>query len=183
MLSKARVLMQNWRLGLAKEDRMKRVDEKYTKADAFVKFFEETSVAPEEINPLLAAKDSTPIAQKGKMFRLFARPNISMRDMLKVDTVNTFATSHQLDEEVLEQVEIQVKYSGYIEKEKQNADKLNRLENLKIPENFDYSVLKSMSFEAREKLNKIKPATVSQASRVSGVNPSDISVLLVHMGR
>ena len=178
-----RLTERSYRLGLAKEDRMKRVDDKYTKADAFVKFFEETSVAPEEINPLLKAKDSSLISQKGKMFRLFARPNISMHDMLKVDVVNTFANTHDLDEEILEQVEIQVKYSGYIEKEKQNADKLNRLENLRIPSNFDYSVLKSMSFEAREKLNKIKPATVSQASRVSGVNPSDISVLLVHMGR
>lgn len=178
-----RLTERSYRLGLAKEERMKRVDEKYTKADAFVKFFEETSVSPEEINPLLEAKESSPISQKGKMFRLFARPNISMQDMLKVDTVKSFAEEHSLDEEILEQVEIQVKYSGYIEKEKQNADKLNRLENLKIPSNFDYSVLKSMSFEAREKLSKIKPATVSQASRVSGVNPSDISVLLVHMGR
>ncbi len=178
-----RLTERSYRIGLAKENRMKRVDEKYSKADAFVKFFEDTSVSPEEINPILEDKKSSTIAQKGKMFRLFARPNISMEDMLKVDAVNSFAQENELDEEILEQVEIQVKYSGYIEKEKQNADKLNRLENLKIPDNFDYSVLKSMSFEAREKLSKIKPATVSQASRVSGVNPSDISVLLVHMGR
>lgn len=178
-----RLTERSYRIGLAKENRMKRVDEKYSKADAFVKFFEETSVSPQEINPILEDKKSSTIAQKGKMFRLFARPNISMEDMLKVDAVQSFAQENELDEEILEQVEIQVKYSGYIEKEKQNADKLNRLENLKIPDNFDYSVLKSMSFEAREKLSKIKPATVSQASRVSGVNPSDISVLLVHMGR
>lgn len=178
-----RLTERSYRLGLAKEDRMKRVDEKYSKADAFVKFFEDTSVSPEEINPILEDKKSSTIAQKGKMFRLFARPNISMEDMLKVDSVHSFAQKNELDEEILEQVEIQVKYAGYIEKEKQNADKLNRLENLKIPANFDYSVLKSMSFEAREKLSKIKPATVSQASRVSGVNPSDISVLLVYMGR
>ena len=90
---------------------------------------------------------------------------------------------NNLDSEVLEQTEIQVKYSGYIEKEKKNADKLQRLENVKIPENFDYSHLKSLSYEAREKLTAIRPVTIAQASRVSGVNPSDISVLLVYLGR
>ncbi|MBQ0785920.1 MAG: tRNA uridine-5-carboxymethylaminomethyl(34) synthesis enzyme MnmG, partial [Oceanihabitans sp.] len=90
---------------------------------------------------------------------------------------------HDLDNEVIQQAEIQVKYAGYIAKEKLNADKLNRLENIKIPEGFDYSKLQSMSLEAREKLNKIQPVTISQASRISGVSPSDISVLLVYMGR
>ncbi|HKJ47477.1 MAG TPA: hypothetical protein VJ973_00220, partial [Christiangramia sp.] len=84
---------------------------------------------------------------------------------------------------MIEQTEIQVKYSGYIEKEKNNTDKLNRLENIRIPNNFDYSKIKSMSYEAREKLKKVQPATVSQASRISGVSPNDISVLLVYMGR
>ena len=84
---------------------------------------------------------------------------------------------------IIEQTEIQVKYSGYIAKEKNNADKLTRLENIRIPDNFDYSKLKSMSMEAREKLNKIQPVTISQASRVSGVSPADISVLLVYLGR
>ena len=88
-----------------------------------------------------------------------------------------------MDTEVLEQTEIQVKYSGYIEKEKNNADKLNRLENLKIPSGFDYTKLKSMSIEARQKLTKIQPVTISQASRISGVSPNDVSVLLVYLGR
>lgn len=178
-----RLTERSYRIGLAKENRMKRVDEKYSKAASFVNFFNETSVSPEQINPILEKKNSSPITQKGKMFRLFARPNIEMKDMLQIESVNHFVEENKLDDEILEQVEVQVKYSGYIDKEKQNADKLNRLENLKIPANFDYSQLKSMSYEAREKLTKIKPATVSQASRVSGVNPSDISVLLVHMGR
>lgn len=178
-----RLTERSYRIGLAKENRMKRVDEKYAKAASFVDFFNETSVSPEEINPILEAKNSSPITQKGKMFRLFARPNIEMKDMLEIESVKHFVDENELDDEILEQVEVQVKYSGYIDKEKQNADKLNRLENLKIPADFDYSQLKSMSYEAREKLTKIKPATVSQASRVSGVNPSDISVLLVHMGR
>ena len=103
--------------------------------------------------------------------------------MLQLETVSGFVEENNLDREVLEQTEIQVKYSGYIEKEKNNADKLLRLENVKIPANFDYSKLKSLSFEAREKLNNIQPVTIAQAARVSGVNPSDISVLLVYLGR
>ena len=117
------------------------------------------------------------------MFKLFARPNITIEDMRKINSVNTHILDNGLDAEVLEQTEIQVKYAGYIEKEKNNADKLQRLENLKIPANFDYSKLQSMSLEARGKLNKIQPVTVSQASRISGVSPADISVLLVYLGR
>jgi len=103
--------------------------------------------------------------------------------MFDVKAVSEYVDAHNLDVEVLEQVEIQVKYSGYIEKEKNNAEKLTRLEGIKIPKNFDYSKLKSLSFEAREKLSKIQPTTISQASRISGVSPNDISVLLVFMGR
>jgi tRNA uridine 5-carboxymethylaminomethyl modification enzyme len=106
-----------------------------------------------------------------------------MQDMFDVKAVSEYVDAHNLDVEVLEQVEIQVKYSGYIEKEKNNAEKLTRLEGIKIPKNFDYSKLKSLSFEAREKLSKIQPTTISQASRISGVSPNDISVLLVFMGR
>ncbi|MEM1259858.1 MAG: tRNA uridine-5-carboxymethylaminomethyl(34) synthesis enzyme MnmG, partial [Bacteroidota bacterium] len=97
--------------------------------------------------------------------------------------VSKYVNDNALDTEVLEQAEVQVKYSGYIEKEKNNADKLQRLENIKIPEDFDYSKLKSLSSEAREKLQEIRPVTISQASRISGVSPSDVSVLLVFMGR
>ena len=106
-----------------------------------------------------------------------------MDDMRKVSEVNAFINDNNLDYDILQQTEIQVKYAGYINKEKNNADKLNRLEGIKIPENFDYTKLKSLSYEAREKLTKIKPATVSQASRISGVSPNDISVMLVYMGR
>jgi len=106
-----------------------------------------------------------------------------MQDVQTFTGVQEFIDENNLNEEMLEQTEIQVKYSGYIDKEKNNADKLHRLEDVKIPEDFDYTNIKSMSFEAREKLNKIKPVTVSQASRISGVSPSDVSVLLVYMGR
>jgi tRNA uridine 5-carboxymethylaminomethyl modification enzyme len=103
--------------------------------------------------------------------------------MLQLDSVSTFVEEHELNSEVLEQAEIEVKYSGYIEKEKNNADKLHRLENVRIPDDFDYSKLKSLSFEAREKMEAIRPVTISQASRISGVSPADISVLLVYLGR
>ena len=103
--------------------------------------------------------------------------------MRKVSSVDQYISDKNLDTEIIEQTEIQVKYAGYIEKEKNNADKLNRLENVKIPSNFDYSKLKSMSMEARQKLTEIQPVTISQASRISGVSPNDISVLLVYLGR
>jgi tRNA uridine 5-carboxymethylaminomethyl modification enzyme len=106
-----------------------------------------------------------------------------MDDVRKFEVVENHIQTNNLDTEVLEQTEIQVKYSGYISKEKNNADKLNRLENLKIPVGFDYSKLKSMSIEARQKLTKIQPVTISQASRISGVSPNDVSVLLVYLGR
>ncbi|WP_378180152.1 tRNA uridine-5-carboxymethylaminomethyl(34) synthesis enzyme MnmG [Aquimarina sp. SS2-1] len=171
------------KIGLASDQRMKRMEEKQEKSQAFVDFFKETSVAPQEANPVLEEKESSPINQSGKMFKLFARPQITLEDMKKFKKVDAYINENDLDKEVLEQTEIQVKYSGYIEKEKNNADKLNRLENIKIPKDFDYTKLKSLSYEACEKMTKIKPATISQASRISGVSPSDISVLLVYMGR
>jgi tRNA uridine 5-carboxymethylaminomethyl modification enzyme len=170
-------------IGLASDKRLKRMEEKQNASDKFVQFFKDTSVKPEEINPILDEKDSSSMKQSDKMFKIFARPNITIDDMQKVASVNNYITQNKLDTEVIEQAEIQVKYSGYIEKEKNNADKLTRLENIKIPKGFDYSKLKSMSLEAREKLNKIQPVTISQASRISGVSPSDVSVLLVYMGR
>ncbi|MEN8885298.1 MAG: FAD-dependent oxidoreductase, partial [Winogradskyella sp.] len=178
-----RLTPKGYDLGLASKKRLERMEEKQSKSNAFVQFFKDTSVKPEEANPVLELKDSAPVKQQDKMFKLFARPNITIDDVRKFDAVERFISSHDLDSEVLEQTEIQVKYSGYIEKEKNNADKLNRLENLKIPEGFDYSKLKSMSIEARQKLSKIQPVTISQASRISGVNPNDISVLLVYLGR
>ena len=141
------------------------------------------SVPPEVINPILESRGSALVNQSDKMFKFFSRPNITLEDMRKIDSVEAFIHDNELDYETMEQTEIQVKYSGYIQKEKNNADKLNRLEGIKIPENFDYSRLKSLSYEAKEKLTKIRPRTVSQASRISGVSPNDISVMLVYMGR
>lgn len=178
-----RLTPKGFELGLASEERMRRMEKKETASANFVQFFKETSVKPEEINPILESNNSALVGQSDKMFKIFSRPNIAFEDMVKIASVKNYIVEHQLDDEVIEQTEIQVKYSGYIEKEKNNADKLNRLEDVKIPKNFDYSKIKSMSYEAREKLNKIKPVTVSQASRISGVSPNDVSVLLVYMGR
>jgi tRNA uridine 5-carboxymethylaminomethyl modification enzyme len=114
---------------------------------------------------------------------MFSRPQIDLADMLQLEKVKAYVAENMLDQEILEQAEIQVKYSGYIDKERNNADKLTRLEDVKIPENFDYEKIKSMSIEAKQKLSKIRPVTISQASRISGVSPSDISVLLIYMGR
>lgn len=178
-----RLTPKSYEIGLASEKRLRRMEQKHNEAEKFVAFFAATSVKPEEANPVLEAKDSSLIKQSDKMFKIFSRPNITIDDMRKFDAVETYIQEHNLDNEVIEQAEIQVKYSGYISKEKNNADKLSRLEYVKIPDDFDYSQIKSMSFEAREKLKKIKPVTVSQASRISGVSPNDISVLLVYMGR
>ncbi|WP_177730960.1 MULTISPECIES: tRNA uridine-5-carboxymethylaminomethyl(34) synthesis enzyme MnmG [Flavobacterium] len=170
-------------VGLASDKRLQRMEQKRNNSEAFVNFFKETSVKVAEANPILEAKGSAPISQPDKMFKVFSRPQLDLEDILKFEKVKEYVEENNLDLEVIEQAEIQVKYSGYIEKEKNNADKLNRLEDVRIPENFDYDKIKSLSFEAREKLKKIKPASVSQASRISGVSPSDVSVLLVHMGR
>ena len=178
-----RLTPRSFEIGLAKRDRLEAMQKKELESSNFVEFFKETSVVPEEINPILDEKNSSPMKQSDKMFKIFSRPQIEMRDMLRVNDVSNYVKENNLDHEVLEQTEIRIKYSGYIAKEKSNADKLNRLENIKIPEGFDYKKLKSLSFEAREKLTKIQPASISQASRISGVSPSDISVMLVYMGR
>jgi len=170
-------------LGLASDIRLKRMEKKQSQATNFVDFFRETSVKPDEANPVLQAKDSALVKQSDKMFKLFSRPNITIEDMRKFEAVEQYVQDHNLDREMIEQAEVQIKYSGYIEKEKNNADKLNRLEDVKIPRGFNYDQLKSMSTEAKQKLSKIQPVTISQASRISGVSPADVSVLLVYLGR
>ncbi|WBL25672.1 tRNA uridine-5-carboxymethylaminomethyl(34) synthesis enzyme MnmG [Zunongwangia sp. HGR-M22] len=178
-----RLTERSYNLGLASEDRMRKMEEKKDKSLDFVSFLKDTSVVPEDANPVLADYNSSPMKQSDKIFKIFSRPKIAMEDVRKFPGVEEYIQENKLDTEMLEQTEIQVKYSGYIEKEKNNADKLNRLEDVKIPKNFDYSKIKSMSYEAREKLNKVQPTNVSQASRISGVSPNDVSVLLVYMGR
>ena len=178
-----RLTPKAFEIGLAKEERIRRMEQKQAKSEAFVDFFKMNSFITEEINPILEDVGSAQVKQSDKLFKVFSRPKVSMDHMLQLESVAAYARENELDREVLEQTEIEVKYAGYIEKERANADKLHRLEDVRIPEGFDYSKLKSLSFEAREKLQAIRPVTISQASRISGVNPSDISVLLVYLGR
>jgi tRNA uridine 5-carboxymethylaminomethyl modification enzyme len=170
-------------IGLAKQERLKRMEYKLDASEKFVTFFKETSVKAAVANPILEAKGSSPMTQGDKMFKVFSRPQIDLEDILKFEAVTDYITEHNLDQEVIEQAEIQVKYSGYIEKEKNHADKVNRLEDVRIPDNYNFEKIKAISIEARQKLTKIRPTTIAQASRISGVSPSDISVLLIHMGR
>ena len=178
-----RLTKKGFEIGLASEERMIRVLEKQRKTDLLIQFLEKTSVKQEEVNPILEAKNLALINQSMKLFKIAARPQLSFSDFKNLDKLNVFLEENDIDNEVIEQAEIHLKYSGYINKEKNNADKLNRLENVKIPSTFNYHKLQSLSFEAREKLSKVQPTSISQASRISGVSPSDISVLLVYMGR
>ena len=172
-----------YELGLASEDRLKSVNKKNEQSALLKDFYETTSVLPEEANPFLEEKNSSPMRQSDKIVKIYSRPGITLEDMVKIKSVSEFIESNKIGSDAQEQVEVQIKYSGYIEKEKANADKLNRLESVSIPSSFDYNCLASLSHEAKEKLNKIKPQTISQASRISGIKPSDISVLLVKLGR
>lgn len=172
-----------YKLGLASKERLDKVEEKTKKTNRFIKFLEDTSVSAAQMNPILESKGLAPIKHSMKMYKIAARPQLTLEDFRSIESVSAFIELEEIDQKIMEQVEIHLKYSGYIAKEKANADKLNRLENVVIPLTFDYTKVKSLSYEAREKLTKIQPATISQASRISGVSPSDISVLLVHMGR
>lgn len=178
-----RLTPKSFELGLASEERLKRMELKRDESEKFVEFFKETSVKLDEANPILEEKGSSLMNQPDKMFKVFSRPQIDLDDILRFKKVKEYIENHNLDQEIIEQAEIQVKYSGYIEKEKNNADKLTRLEDVRIPDNFDYDKIVSLSFESKEKLKKIRPVTISQASRISGVTPTDISILLIHMGR
>ena len=170
-------------IGLADSERLAACETKYSDSSSLISFLKKQSILPSEINSILDQKKSAKIKQSGKADKILSRPNIFLDDLKKCDSISSFIDSNNLPKEVQDQAEIQIKYSGYIEKEKANADKLNRLESVKIPKDFDYKKLKSISAEALEKLRKIKPETISQASRISGVSPNDISVLLVYMGR
>ena len=170
-------------IGLASSDRLALVNKKNKQTNSFIDFISKLSVSPTEINPILTQKESAVIKQSMKLKKIYARPNITSDDILSLEMPLKYVQDNNLSTDIIEQVEIQVKYSGYIEKEKINAEKLQNLENINIPKKFDYSKLKSLSSEAKSKLEDVRPKTLSQASRISGVSPSDISSILVHMGR
>ena len=170
-------------LGLAKKERLEAVEKKASKTAERVHFFKTQSYLPDEVNPILQKKASATVKQSDKLSKILSRPRLSRKDLANIPSVKAFIKDQEISDEVYEQAEIQSKYSGYIEKEMTNAEKLNRLDHIKIPDDFDYDILASLSHEAKEKLNYIKPTNLSQASRISGINPSDISVLLVKLGR
>ena len=171
-----------YKIGLASKERMMRVEEKVTHVDEIVAFIKSESIAPEEINPLLAERESSNINQKVKMFGILSRPNIDLA-LFKNNIERIENSLDVYNEEELEQAEILVKYEGYILKEKELVDKQFRLESLVLHDDFDYNRLTSLGAEAREKLNKVRPKTIGQAARISGITPSDISILMVYLGR
>ena len=170
-------------IGLASNDRLSIVLSKKKKTEHMMSFIKNLSIKPDQINDILIKKGSSPVSQSMKLFKLFSRPQITFSDISSIESVSNYIVDNDVKSEIIEQVEIQVKYSGYIDKESSNAEKLNALENISIPTNFDYSRLKCLSSEAKSKLDKIKPVSLSQASRISGVSPADISAMLVFMGR
>lgn len=177
-----RLTPKAYELGLASEERYKRVQAKLANANAIIKYFRNESISPADMNPILEEKNSAPITQLVRMFGVLSRPGISIYDFMKASkTVDAYLSTYRRDE--LEQAEILMKYEGYIQREHELADKISRLDNVRLEEDLNYAQLTSLSHEAREKLSKIRPATLGQASRISGINPSDISVLMVYLGR
>ena len=172
-----------FQLGLIDNKRVKLLNKKISSTNKLISFYKNTSYNPTKMNEVLIKKQTTPVKQSGKFDKILARPNINTLDLMSLDEVSLFIDEQKIDDKSIEQAEIQIKYSGYIDKEKQTADKIKRLENIKIPKDFNYIKLSSLSSEAKEKLIRINPQTISQASRISGINPSDISVLLVSLGR
>jgi tRNA uridine 5-carboxymethylaminomethyl modification enzyme len=172
-----------FRLGLVSEDRMNRFRTKQEKVREVERWLQNESVEPTEVNAILEKHGTAPIKQKLKLISLISRPQLDMPKLMEYEPLANFLLDNAMSREIWEQVEIRQKYKGYIEKEEENARKLDRLEDIRIPIDFDYSRLSSMSYEAREKLSRVKPTSIGQAKRISGVSPSDISVLLVYMGR
>ena len=180
-----RLTPKSFEIGLASEERVTEVHKKYGTIDDIIKFLKEKSISPDEINGILIKKKLNPILQKQKFSSILLRPQISIQDLVKASNLfkQKLSSLGSIKKEWLEETEINIKYENYIEKEKQLADKLSNMEEMKLSETIDYTKISSLSFEAREKLMKIKPNTIGQASRIGGVSPADISVLIVYLGR
>ena len=178
-----RLTQKGYDLGLVSKERIERFNTKLEYIEKLKKFFNETAAIPEEINPILERLKSSPIQQKTKLTKILSRPQVEFKNIEKLKSITPFFEENGKNNEAIEETFIQIKYSGYIAREKDNAEKITRLENIKIPENFDYEKLASLSNEAKQKLGTLKPNTIAHAGRISGVSPSDISVLLVYMGR
>lgn len=177
-----RLTEKSYELGLADEERYQRVLAKKSATVEIVDLLKNTSVSPEEMNTFLSKIGSSELTQKVKLDKIVSRPHIYLIDLVK-DIPSIQEKLGHYDPEFIEQAEIHIKYEGYIQREKDMADKLRRLDDVKLPEKIDYKSLQSLSIESRDKLSKIRPKTLGQASRISGVSPADISVLMVYIGR
>lgn len=170
------------KIGLASEARLVRVQEKIANTEVILEELQKVKVTPNEVNPILAEIGTSPIREKQPLYQLLKRPDVEIEDIKKLS--ESFATFlNGFNEESAEQAMIKVKYESYIEKERLMVEKMNKLEDLEIIPNFDYDKVPALSFEGRQKLKTIRPHTLGQASRISGVSPSDVSVLLIHIGR
>ena len=178
----SRLTPLSYELGLASKERYEKVVLKNRSTQDIIGYFKNNSAEPDVLNPLLASLSSAPLIQKVRYYNVLSRPNVGIREMFSIDE-ELRKTLTNYSDEAIEQAEILMKYEGYIEREKENADKLKRLDNLKINQDFNYDSITSLGAEALEKFKKFKPTTIGQASRISGINPADISVLLVHLGR
>ncbi len=176
-----RLTERSFKIGLASEERMKNVTTKITASNELEEYLKSTSLKPGIINPILSSIESSPVDQAYRASQILTRPNMTLDKLSEIDFIKE--VTENISEEVKEQAEINIKYKGYIEKERENVAKLNRLETIRIPEDFDFSKIGSLSSEAKQKLNKVQPKTIAQAARISGVSPSDINVLLIYLGR
>jgi tRNA uridine 5-carboxymethylaminomethyl modification enzyme len=178
-----RLTKKGYELGLADEERLLQLQKKEEETESLIKFLEKQSIDPNDINPILEKKGSSILKQKVKIKTILSRPHITINDLLVCKELKEYLDKENPSSESVEQAEIEIKYGGYLNKEKESAAKLNRLENMKIAEDFEFNKLHSISTEGREKLKAIQPKTIGQAARISGVSPSDINVLLIYLGR
>lgn len=179
-----RLSKKSYDLGLLEENKLNQVEEKIEMSNKLMRFTKKLSVSPNEINDVLSLKSGSKIKQKVKAPSIISRPNIGIIDIIRNNkSIKKFINEGSISEGAIEQVEIDIKYSGYINREKENADKLKRLEYVKIPIDIDYFKFSSLSNESKEKLNEVKPVNIGQAARISGIKPSDISILLIYLGR
>ena len=176
-----RLTEKSYNIGLASEERLRKVEEKIKKSGELEEFLKELSLKPNVINPILEENESNPVDQAYRASQILTRPNINLEKLSKIEIIGNKAREYS--EEIQEQAEINIKYKGYIEKEKENVAKLQRMENIKIPDDFDFSKVASLSSEALQKMNNIRPKSIAQASRISGVSPADINVLLIYLGK
>lgn len=176
-----RLTERSYQIGLASEERFSNVTTKIKSSNELEDYLKTTSLKPGIINPILASIDTAPVDQAYRAAQILTRPNMSLDKLSEVDFINENVSNYPV--EVREQAEINIKYKGYIEKERENVAKLNRLETIRIPEDFDYTKIGSLSSEAKQKMTKVQPKTIAQAARISGVSPSDINVLLIYLGR